>query len=171
MAEINLRIRNFYNQKPVNIQYFITLEIYHPAMDTLRFVHEYSDKTFTLESTAPRDAGQPVSFRALNFTAPMPDQDESTTVNIKINLGRVGSQAREQIKRIRGFNYFTPVQIIYRRYLSDDTSAPVKVFRLYASQPVIQANNVTFTATDDNPSKQNVARLYQFTTFPGLEVL
>ena len=171
MAEINVRIRNFYNQKPASLIYYVTLELYHPSMDTLRFVHDYSERTFTLEGSAPREALTPVVFTPLNFTAPMPDQDETTSVNIKIELGRVGSEAKEQLKKVRGFGLFEPVQVIYRKFLSDDTSSPVKVFKLFASQPSIQANIVTLTATDDNPSKQNIARLYQFSDFPGLEVL
>ena len=170
MAEINVRINQYYNQKPRDIIYYVTLELFHPSfVDPLRFVHDYTEKTFTLESSAPRDAGLPVVFSPLNFSAPPPDQDDTTSVNIKIDLGRVGSEVKEQLKKIQGFGFYTPVDVIYRRFLSDDTSAPVKVYKLFANQPTIKANNVSFTASDDNPSKQNVARLYQFDAFPGLE--
>lgn len=171
MAELNVRIREYYNQKPVNTVYYITLEIYNPMMGTLRFVNDFANRNFTLEAGAPRDAGTEAAFTALSFSAPMPDQDDTTNVNIKINLGRVGSQVKEELKKIRGFGHFVPTQVIYRRFLSDDTSAPVKVYRLYANQPTIKANDVTLTASDDNPSKQNVSRLYQFNAFPGLEAL
>ena len=171
MAEINVRINQYYNQKPRDIVFYVTLELFHPAFNSLRFVHEFSEKSFTLEPTAPRNPGELVLFSPLNFKAPPPDQDDTTSVNIKIDLGRVGSEVKTELKKIRGFDFFTPVEVIYRRFLSDDTSAPVKVYKLFAGEPVIKANNVSFTASDDNPSKQNVAQLYQFENFPGLEVL
>lgn len=171
MAETNVRIRQFYNQKPINIIEYTTLEIFHPSMDALRFVRAYTDQTLTLEATAPRDAGLPVVFKALNFTASDPDQGESPDVRIKIELGRVGSEAKAELKKIREFGFYYPAEVIYRKYLSDDTSAPVTVFKLYADNPVIQANNVTLTATDDNPNKQDVSDLYTFEIFPGLESL
>lgn len=171
MAEVNVRIRNFYNQKPVDVTYYTTLEIYHSSIDVLRFVHDYSERQFTLENNAPRNAGETVTFNPLNFSALDPEQDDTPSARINITLGRVGSEVKEQLKKIRGFGYMEPAQIIYRRFLSDDTSAPVKVFRLFADQPIIKANEVTITATDDNPTRQNVSRLYTFRDFPGLEVI
>lgn len=171
MAETNIQIRNFYNQKPIGPIYYLTLEIYHPAMGAVRFVNDFTAQTFTLESSAPRDGGQAVEFTPLNFNSPEPDQDETSSVRIRIDLGRVGSEAKEQLKRVNGFGYFEPVQVIYRKFISTETSGPVKVYILYSSQVSIQKDNVSIVATDDNPSRQNVSRLYQFGAFPGLEVI
>lgn len=169
MAEINVRVRQFYNQKPINITEYHTIEIYHPSFNSLRFVRSYSDKTLTLEASAPRDPSTAVLFKALNFEVTNPEQDESPSVNIRIQLGRVGSEAKAELKKIRDFGFYQPAQVIYRRFLSDDTSAPVKVYKLYADSPVIQANNVAINATDENPNRQDVSRLYTYQVFPGLE--
>ena len=171
MAETNQRIIDFYNQKPIGPVYYLTLEIYHPAFGSLRFVNNFTAKTFTLEASAPRDGGQAVAFTPLNFKSPEPDQDESSSVRIRIDLGRVGSEVKEQLKKIRGFGFYEPAQIIYRKFITTETSGPVKIYKLYSSQVAIQKDNVSIIATDDNPSRQNISRLYQFGAFPGLEVI
>ena len=169
MAETNVTIREFFTQKPAAVTKFETLEFYHPSFGTLRFVKTFFDQTLTIEAGAPRNAGEAVVFQALNFDVSEPTQQETPNANLTLLLGRVGSEVKERIKMISGFAYMQQVEIIYRYYLSDDTSAPLKVFSFFGDQININAQDVSVNASDDNPTNFDISRLYTNSGFPGLE--
>jgi hypothetical protein len=171
MAEVNVRIQQFFNQKPIAIIRFKTIEIWHPQIGTLRFVKDFTDKQLGIESTADRDAGQTVTFSALNFEVADPAQDDTPNALIIIQLGRVGSDVKDKLKLIKDFGFMDSVEVIYRYYLSDDLTAPAKKFKLFGGSVVLSGNNAGITAEDDNPTNQDVSRVYTYEDFPGLETL
>lgn len=171
MAEINTRIRNYFNQKPTKTIRYQTIELSHSATGVFRFVKDFVDHDFGLEADAPNNPGETVTFQALNFEIPEPSQTDTPNINIPIQLGRIGSGLKEQLKKITGFDFMESALVIYRVYLSDDTTTPVKTYKLFASEIGMQANNVAINAEDDNPTNMDVSRVYTFEDFPGLKEL
>lgn len=168
MAETNTRIIQFFNQKPTAPRQIITFEIFHPDTGVLRFIRDFVDKTLRLESTAPRNPSGDVLFTAASFDVREPSQGESSQATLTVNLGRVGSGVKSKLKQITDFGFLSNMELIYRQYLSDDTSAPVKVFSFFVSDINFSEGSVSLAASDDNPTNQDVGRVYTFEDFPGL---
>jgi hypothetical protein len=168
MAETQTRILQFFNQKPTGPVRFITFELWHADTGTLRFVRDFIDQTLTLEADAPRDPGTAVVFTAASFDIPDPAQGESSQATLTVDLGRVGSGVKTQLKKISEFGFLSNMELIYRQYLSDDVSEPVKVFNFFVSDINLSEGAVSLSASDDNPTNQDVGRVYTFLDFPGL---
>lgn len=168
MADLTTEIAQWRNRKPKNVALLTTVEIYHQSTGVHRLYNGFSDKTLTLESGAPRNAGQAVTFRAVAFEAPKPSQQDEPRISIPITINRIGSELKSEIKKIKAFGAFDPIEIVWRQYLSSNTSAPVEVYYLYAQNIAINAQAVTITATDENPLAKRVARIATTNDFPGL---
>lgn len=173
------RRRAFYSRKPSQTIRYHTIELYHSQIGTLRFVGDFevdggiaypgNGHTFTLEATAPRDAGQAVEFAPTYLQFTPPEQSDDPVVSIDIQLGRIGSRVKRELKKVRDGGFLEPMAVIYRMFLSDDTSVPAQVYTLWTSGITLQASSVAITATDNNPANKNVSRVYRFTDFPGLD--
>jgi hypothetical protein len=171
MAEVNVRIQNFFNKKPIATIRLQTVEIWHEQIGTLRFVKDFTDKSLGIESGADRDAGQTVLFSALDFDVVDPAQTDTPEAVITIQLGRVGSDVKDKLKLIKDFGFMSSVEVIYRYYLSDDLTEPVKKYKLFGGSVILNGNSAGITAEDDNPTNQDISRVYTFEDFPGLEAL
>lgn len=162
------RISDYRNKKPKNVIKFVTVEMYHPDVGTLRYVSgQYADKTFTLESGAPRNAGEAVTFQAASFQYSSPSQDSEPSSSASMSFQRVGSGIKSAIKKMQGFAAFTPVEFVWREFLSDDTSEPVIVYYLYVSSITPTRDSVTIEASDVNPLTQSISRIVTPNDFPG----
>lgn len=163
--------RRFFTTKPRQI-YFETVEIYHPQIGTLRFVaRQYFDKIMTLESTAPRNPNQAVTFKPASMEISPLDQSDNPVAGMAVQLGRVGQQVKDQLKKISGTGWFDQMEFIYRAYDGSDLSAPINVPPvLFVSGINMDSDSVSITAEDDNPMGVSVARKYLAQDFPGLEV-
>ena len=163
--------KQFFTTKPREI-YFETIELYHSQIGTLRYVFkQFFDKEFTLESDAPRDAGNAVSFSpAAGEVSPL-IQSDSPTTSLEINLGRVGQNVKNRLSNINGTGWIEQIECIYRVYDGSDTSEPLNVPpRLFISNISMTRDNVSIDgAEDDNPLGVTVARKYLAQDFPGLE--
>ena len=72
-------IKEAYASAPANVIIYHTMELWHPAFtDPIRVVRDYDDLTATLESTAPRNAGESVTFIAFNFDFTKPEVSAAT---------------------------------------------------------------------------------------------
>ncbi len=172
MAEVNVRVKRFFNQHPPKIEHFVSLEFYHPQAGMVRFVaNRYEVKYLGIEPGADRDAGTIQPFQPLTMTVARPEQNGDAAARITVQLGRVGSGMRNKLKQIRDFGFLQPGEAIYREHISDDLTAPTKVYKLFVSTITIQANSVALQLEDDNPINQDISRLYTFEDFPGLEEL
>lgn len=173
------RRRAFYSRKPSTVIRYHTVELYHSQIGTLRFVGDFevdgdiaypgNGHTFTLEATAPRNAGEAVEFAPTYMDFTPPEQTSDPVTSIDIQLGRVGTRVKAELKKIRDGGFLESMSVIYRMFLSDDTSAPAEVYTLWASSVTLQATSAAITATDSNPANKNVSRIYRFTDFPGLD--
>lgn len=151
--------RNFFNTKPIIIEY-TTLEIFHPAFGTLRFVKDqYFDKTIG------GDVYNPAEMEVKETL-----QDERNTVSYEIQLGRIGSQAKAFAKAIDRYplGWMIPIISTMKFWLSDDLTTPYRPpVVLSVGNFVIDGQSVALTLDTANPRGQSVARRYNVNEFPG----
>lgn len=163
--------RIFFTTKPREIR-FETLELYHPQIGLLRYVKDQQfEKQFTLESDAPRNPSETVTFSPASMRFAQENQDESQRTSIRINLGAVGQEVKSHLKKLNGDGYLTLIEGIYRTYKQSDTSQPMNIpVKLVASSVSMEGQSVSILLEDDNPEGVSVARKQLAQDFPGLEV-
>jgi len=160
-------LAEFYSRKDL-VRYYKTLEIYHPTIGVLRYVDGRIDPlSFTLESDAPRNAGQSVEFVGGAFSFGKPDQGQPN-VYADIQLGRVGSQVKQHLKQIRGADRALTGEVILREYIGGQLGAPVFVLRLYLSTVTLTNDGAVIRAEQSNPADRSVSEFYTSDRFPGL---
>jgi hypothetical protein len=138
----------------------MTLEIYHPAFGYLRFVKDqYFEKTFASVVYQP-------AFMTIKETL----QDERNSISYEIQLGRVGSQAKQFVKAIDKYplGWMIPIDATVKFWLSNDLSAPYRpAVQLSVGNFAMDADSVALTLDTANPRGQSVARRYNGYEFPG----
>ncbi|WP_423186772.1 DUF1833 family protein [Alishewanella sp. d11] len=160
--------RQHYFAAKLRIREYRMLEVYHPAIGTVRYVNGRLDPlTATLELSAPRNAGQLVTFLGGAFEFQKPDQ-QSATVRADIQLGNVGQQIKQQLKAIKGAARAKTGEVIYREYLGNNLGAPEFVLRLFITGISLTAQGALIRAEQDNPSDRQIAEFYTSERFPGL---
>ena len=163
--------KRFFTTKPREI-YYETFEIYHPQGINRRLVsRQFLPKTFGLESTAPRNAGQMVEFQPASMDITPVQQSNQTTVSLELQLGRVGSAFKDELNKINGAGFFQPIEGIYRVYRGTSLSQPMMTpVVLFCSSANLESDSVALLFEDDNPASVTVSKLYLAQDFPGLEV-
>ena len=150
---------------------FRTLELYHPQFASVyRFVNQKLDQTFTLEAGAPRDPSAPVLFTAAGFRVTEPTEQEESDQPLEVTFENVDSTVQDILDQISGSGYLEQVEVIYRKYYSNDTSEPA-ISPLYLNASVINYASATeagFTAEDINLTTKRVGRIYTTEVYPGL---
>ena len=117
--------RRFFTTKPREI-YFETFEIYHPQGILRRLVsRQFEPKMFGIESTAARNPGQTVEFEPASMDITPVQQSNQTTVSLELQLGRVGKMVKDELRKISGSGFLTPIQGVYRVYRGSSLSAPM----------------------------------------------
>ena len=112
----NTRIQ-FFNSKPADQVLYTTIGLFHTDIGVLRYVTgQQFDKEFTLETDAPRNADELVTFEAVAFDAPEPEQGETGEVQLDIQLGAVGIDVKSKIKMITDAGWEQPLEVIYRQH-------------------------------------------------------
>lgn len=164
--------KRFFTTKPREI-YFETFEIYHPQGISRRLVaRQFETKSFGLESTAPRNAGQTVEFEPTSMEVTPVQQSNQTTVSLELQLGRVGKQIKEELRKISGGGFLTPIEGIYRVYRGADLTTPMMTpVTLFCSSVGLENEDAALLFEDDNPASITVSKRFLPQDFPGLEVL
>lgn len=162
---------NFFETRERTIRYE-TFEIYHPAVGVHRIVKgQFYDKQFMLESTAPRNAGEIVTFEPAAFETQHPDISEDSVLTMTTQMGNIGSMIKGYLKQIKSYDNLYPnttaTEYIYREFIN---GVPSKIY-LWVSNFNITGDTVAFVASDDNPNAINVAEVYKAQNFPGLRVI
>lgn len=110
--------KEYYAQKQRLIRYK-TLEVHFDGVGTFRFVKAQTvAKKFTLESTAPRNAGESVTFAPVNFLLNPPEQNDEPVISVRVQVAAVGQQVRELIDSIGA--PMAMGEIVYREYLEGE---------------------------------------------------
>lgn len=157
-----------YFSAKARIREYRTLEVYHPAIGVLRYVSGRVDPLIvTLENSAPRNAGQLVTFSGGAFEFKKPDQ-QSATVKADIQLGNVGQHVKQLLKQIKGTARAQTGEVILREYLGTNLGAPEFVLRLFITLITLTGEGVLIRAEQDNPSDRSVSDFYTTDRFPGL---
>ena len=116
-------IKEAYASAPANVVIYHTMELWHPAFPTpIRVVRDYADLTATLESTAPRNASEAVTFIAFNFDFTKPEVSAAGIPQITITMDNVDRSIVANIEAALGSTEL--VSVIYREFISTDLSSP-----------------------------------------------
>lgn len=116
-------IKEAYASAPANVVIYHTMELWHPAFTTpIRVVRDYADLTATLESTAPRNASEAVTFIAFNFDFTKPEVSAAGIPQITITMDNVDRSIVANIEAALGSTEL--VSVIYREFISTDLSSP-----------------------------------------------
>ena len=162
-------IREAYAAAPTDEVILHTLELNHSAFtQPIRVVRDHVDLTATLESTAPVDPGAPVTFVAYAFEIE-PPQIDGPRPEVTIRIDNVSREITRNIEAAAVSGQ--PLTLIYRPYLSTDTSGPQMDPPLYLTVTDIQADiwSVTARATfADLGNKRFPGEDYTSERFPGL---
>lgn len=157
----------FYREKPANVVIYTTLEFYHPDFGTLRYVlNQYSSVTLTLEAGAPRNASTSVSFEPLAAQASDPEQGRFGA-SIDIQLGLAGVELKEKMNSITEAGKRKPVEVIWRRYTSDVTTAPAAFFYMQAASINLRGRQGAISAQQKSAQDRSPWRVYKDDEFPG----
>ena len=159
--------RAFFAQKQRKLRYR-TVEIYHPTIGVKRYVRKQQEPvSLTLESDAPRNGGEPVSFDGAFFNYSLPEQSDST-ISAEIQFGQVGRIFKQELKKIKGADRAKTGEVILREWVKGETE-PDYVLRLYLATVATEANGAVILATQDDPSDKGVSEIYTTSRFPGLK--
>ena len=160
----------FLASKPEAQREFRTLEFFHPDFSGVqRFLKDFKDKSFTLESTAPRNAGASVLFSAISMEIIEPTENEEGVQILTVSLGATNDELQDQIELITVANRFEPIECIYRKYYSGDLSEPVLTLNLSVSSVNFEGyarNNIT--AEDMDLENKSSGEFYTLSRFPTL---
>lgn len=157
--------RQFHAQQQKKV-YYKAFVISHPV-GTKKYVQgQFYPKTFTLKS------GEQVTFDPASMKIDLPSMGEYGTLSMKIDLGRVGTDAKNFVRAIEEYNTATPNKDVTQfSYYEFTDGVEVLAFHMWVKNIIIDGQNVAIIASDDNPSAINVARTYKVEKFPGLAVL
>jgi hypothetical protein len=161
---------------PSGVVQLHTLEFRHPNFvdgsnnpTAIRVVLDHQDLVATLESDAPLNAGQPVTFIAMAFGLELPNVDSVPTPELKIILDNV-SQEIETYLSVSTASAF-PVEVTYREYLSTDLTGPQNnpPMNFTLKNPEADDYQVIATAsTTDSGNRQFPNQDYTVQRFPAL---
>lgn len=100
-----------------------TLEIRHPDFtQPIRVVRDHQDLTATLESDAPLNPGEEVTFIRMAFDFVLPEVMKSASPEIEISLDNVSGEVVAYMDAAA--NSPDLIEVTYRPYLASDTSGP-----------------------------------------------
>lgn len=150
-------------QKKISIEAF---EITHPAFGVIRYAGgQFFDKTLTLAS------GKQLVFSPIQMKVGLPNMNEFSTLSMKIDIGRVGSQVKKNLTAIDAYNVANPntktTPFTYYQFIDGVEAYSLK---MWVKSIALVGQNVAIIASDDNPAAINVAEAYTSERFPGMAV-
>lgn len=164
-------IKEAYASAPADLVIYHTLELYHATFTVpIRVVRDSVALQARLEQTAPREAGQSVSFAAYAFDIRPPNQITTGLPTCTIEIDNVSRDIGAQLDL--AVSAGTPIEVLYRQFLSDtvddgpETDPPITL--------TLQTVTITpfrISAQAGFPDLLNLAfpgYTYTFDQFPGL---
>ena len=155
---------------PSNVVIVDCIEIRHESFPgPVRLTNQKTDFMATLEATAPDGAGTQVTFKASYFDLTLPREGGQGVQSLSLTVGNVDKEATKLLE-LAAANP-TPIQVIYRHYLSHDSSAPAvdPPSRLTIQNATVDPFLVHGQAsTVDWINKKIHKKTYDLTEFPGL---
>jgi hypothetical protein len=163
-----------WSNTPAGVRVLETLEFIFTRAGVLtaeRFVRNRQSLTATLESTAPVNPSTAVVFQPAGFEVKLPDAtDAGPAPQLQIAVPNIGRELNEHL--MAAAYSPTPVQVIFRFYLSTDLTAP----HSYPGPLIMDIDSITAesqgvvaTASFDDLSGRRFPRTeYLARLFPGL---
>lgn len=113
---INTALKTVYASAPSEVLRIQTLEVELPGDQRVRLVNDYFDATLGVD-------GVPQVFEACSMDITLPSKDEGGNQALKFSLGVLDD---DRINRLiaEALDSGKPAYLVYREYLSTDTSAP-----------------------------------------------
>lgn len=172
-ANLSAAIKEAYASAPSNAVIYETLELYHPLFSVpIRVVRDNANLDAKLEATAPRDAGEVVTFAAYAFSVVPPQQTADGLPQVDIEIDNVSQEIIAQIEIAVTSQERT--EVIYRQFLADSAlDGPENDPPLTLDILTISANPQRIKATAGYPNLLDLkfpAKSYDLETFPGLAV-
>lgn len=117
----------------------------HGANEAIRIVNEYTDMSFTLESTAPMNPSATVLFTAVPCRVSGPNESDGGEVQgLSLEVDGASGEIAKQLDR--ALNSPIPVTVMERIYASDDTSGPAQLPIIPMTLRNVSVGDVTVTA-------------------------
>jgi hypothetical protein len=163
---------------PANIVQLYTLELLHPAFQdanglpvSVRAVRDTQDHNLELESNAPLNGGETVTFTAIMFDMPWPEQEEGRAPELNIRIDNVGREIVPYLDA--AVRMQAPLIVILRVYLynSDDGSTTAGTVPIKFP---LRSVSVTDSYIEGSASPADLANLralrvvYDLQNYPGL---
>lgn len=164
---------------PANIVELYTLELHHPAFQdenglpiAVRAVRDTRDHDLLLEANAPLNGGEVVTFTAIPFDMPWPEQDEGRAPELTIRIDNIGREIVPYLDA--AVQMQAPLTVIMRVYLynSDDgtTTAGTVPIVFPLRQVSVSDSYVEGSASPADLANKRALRLvYDLQNYPGLD--
>lgn len=165
-------LKEAYASAPAGVVMYHTLELMHPAFSTpIRVVRDYVDLRARLESTAPQNANEYVTFTAFAFELSKPEVSATGVPQITIEIDNADRAIVANIEA--AMTTLQMVTVIYREFVSTDLTAPQNNPPITATILSVTATPSKVTAVAGYPNLNNYRfprTEYDAQTFPGLVV-
>lgn len=147
-----------------------TLELRHSAFTTpIRVVLDHADLLATLETTAPENPGEAVTFVAMNFRFTQPEVSDAAGPEVTIEIDNVTAEIEENLAAAIA----SPgaIEVTYRVFLMSDLSGPQNDPPLHMEMKTCRASDfqVEGRASFGNFANRRFPReIYTIQRFPAL---
>lgn len=156
---------------PVGQTYYITIELSHSAFlpTAHRLVQGNEDLVATLESTAPLNPSEIVTFKACSFDISLPEKNTKGRQDMSVSIYGASLEIVKQLELQRVANR-EPVKLRFREFESSDLTAPAsQVIEMTVLAPKVSKGVVSFSASfTDVINKSFPSIFYKAETHPGL---
>jgi len=116
-------IKEAYASAPSDVIIHHTIELSHSAFGSpIRVVQDYVEFQATLESTAPYNANETVTFSPYGFELTLPDINSDPSPSMRLTIDNVNTIILSELDK--AVVSTERIRIIYRPYLSTDTTSP-----------------------------------------------
>lgn len=178
MPDISLEaaLKEAYASAPSDVVILHTLEFRHPNFvddanqpTSIRVVLDHVDHTLRLESSAPLNPSQYVTFIRFAFDFTLPEVQNSATPEIIISMDNVSREIEDNLALAVASPY--KVEVTYRPYLTTDSTTPQMDPPLTLTLTSVEADDFKVTARasyGDASNKAFPSELYTASRFPGL---
>ncbi len=148
---------------------YSTLEFHHPdivddetgTVIALRIVQDSVDHEMRLESTAPKNAGELVTWKRMGFSLVPPSVEEGVKPVMKLRIENVSRYIMEHLDGVEISQ--KPIEVYYREYSeSHKTEAPNNVVNLPFTITSLEITSQEVTASCEMPN-------FESKKFPALQ--
>lgn len=120
---LSVAIKEAYASAPSDDVILHTIELRHASFATpIRVVRDHIALSATLESDAPENPGETVTFVAFAFNFRLPDANKTTVPEIEITIDNASAELIGYLDVAA--QTADMIELTYRPYLASDTSAP-----------------------------------------------